>query len=69
MPRSELTDRIPYDKRRMAYLEGPGLTVLRYPNREVAESLDGVCDAIFAACGGETPHPPLSPQSGARVSR
>jgi very-short-patch-repair endonuclease len=58
---------IAYDERRTAYLESLGLTVLRFLNREVTENLDGVCDAIFAACGGEAPHPALSPHSGARV--
>ena len=55
-----------YDERRTLYLEGLGLKVLRFPNRQVTESLDGVCDAIFIACGGEAPHPPLSPPRAGR---
>lgn len=55
-----------YDERRTLYLEGLGLKVLRFPNRQVTESLDGVCDAIFTACGGEAPHPPLSPPRAGR---
>jgi very-short-patch-repair endonuclease len=58
---------VAYDERRTGFLESIGLTVLRFPNREVTENLDGVCDAIFAACGGEAPHPALSPRGGARV--
>jgi len=58
---------VAYDEKRTAYLESLGLTVLRFPNGAVTENLDGVCDAIFAACGGEAPHPALSPRSGARV--
>ncbi len=50
-----------YDARRTHYLEALGLRVLRFPNPEITEALDGVCDAIFAACGDETPHPTLSP--------
>lgn len=59
---------VAYDDTRTHYLERLGLTVLRFPNREVTESLDGVCDAIFAACGGEAPHPSLSPQDAGRGS-
>jgi very-short-patch-repair endonuclease len=50
-----------YDARRTRYLEGLGLRVLRFPNAEITENLDGVCDAIFAACGDEAPDPALSP--------
>jgi adenine-specific DNA-methyltransferase len=59
---------VAYDDTRTHYLERLGLTVLRFPNREVTESLDGVCDAIFTACGGEAPHPSLSPQDAGRGS-
>jgi very-short-patch-repair endonuclease len=58
---------VAYDARPTAYLEGAGLRVLRFPNRDVTEAIDGVCDAILAACGGEAPHPAVSPHSGARV--
>jgi very-short-patch-repair endonuclease len=34
---------VAYDHRRTAYLESTGLTVLRSPNREITEMLDGVC--------------------------
>ena len=40
-----------YDRRRTEYLEGLGLTVLRFWNAEVIENLDGVCEAIFLAYG------------------
>jgi hypothetical protein len=43
-------------------LEGLGLRVLRFWNGDIASNLDGVCDDILAASGGETPFPPLSPQ-------
>jgi very-short-patch-repair endonuclease len=58
---------VAYDERRTAYLESVGLRVLRFPNGDVTEAIDGVCDAILAARGGEAPHPALSPRSGARV--
>jgi len=51
-----------YDARRIRHLERMGLRVLRFWNGEIEMNLDGVCDAILAACGGEAPHPPLSPQ-------
>lgn len=44
-------DDIAYDQRRTAYLEGLGLTVLRFWNAEVIENLDAVCEAIFRAYG------------------
>lgn len=50
-------DNAGYDARRTAYLERQGLVVLRFWNPEVRENLDGVCDAILAACGGERPSP------------
>ena len=53
---------VAYDERRTRYLGGLGLRVLRFWNGELATNLRGVCDAILAACGGEAPHPPLSPQ-------
>ncbi len=52
---------VAYDARRTRYLEGLGLRVLRFFG-DLASNLDGVCDDILAACGGETPLPPLSPQ-------
>ena len=59
---------VSYDQRRTAFLESTGLTVLRFPNREITEKLDGVCDAIFAACRRRSPltlpSPPRS--AGAR---
>jgi very-short-patch-repair endonuclease len=51
-----------YDDRRTRYLEDLGLRVLRISNGETSVNLDGVCDAILAACGGKAPHPALSPQ-------
>jgi very-short-patch-repair endonuclease len=50
-----------YDARRTAYLESTGLRVLRFPNDAVTEDLDGVCDAIFAACRRRSPLTPPSP--------
>ncbi|WP_269716050.1 endonuclease domain-containing protein [Caulobacter sp. NIBR2454] len=46
-----------YDARRTAYLEGEGFKVIRFWNPEVVTNLDGVCDTILAACGGERPSP------------
>jgi len=53
---------VDYDERRTRHLEGPGLRVLRFWNGDIATNLDGVCDSILAASGGEAPHPPLSPK-------
>ncbi len=53
-----------YDAARTAYLEAEGLRVVRFWNAEVCDGLDGVCAAVLAACGGEAPHPALSPQAG-----
>lgn len=53
-----------YDDRRTAYLEGCGLRVLRVRNHAIYENRAAVCDGILAACGGEAPHPTLSPQAG-----
>ncbi len=44
-------DNADYDRRRTAYLEGIGLTVLRFWNNDVFENLNAVCDAIFNAYG------------------
>ena len=44
-------DNVDYDRRRTAYLENLGLTVLRFWNMEVVENLDGVCETIFLAYG------------------
>jgi very-short-patch-repair endonuclease len=59
---------VAYDQRRTAYLESIGLAVLRFPNRDVTEKLDGVCDAIFAACRRRSPLTLPSPprRAGAR---
>ena len=61
------TENVAYDARRTADLRDMGLTVIRFWNDEVKENLDGVCDTILAACGGEAPHPALSPLRRARV--
>ena len=49
-----------YDARRTAWLKKQGLRVIRFWNIEVTEHLDGVCDAILAACGGERSPSPRS---------
>jgi len=51
-----------YDARRTEYLQGLGLRVLRFWNGDVATNLDGVCDDILAACGGEPLTLPSPPQ-------
>jgi very-short-patch-repair endonuclease len=55
-------DAMAYDARRTAYLETLGFRVIRFWNHQVFENLEGVCEEILAECGGETPHPALSPQ-------
>ena len=50
-------ERTNYDARRTVWLEARGYRVIRFWNSAVVENLDGVTDAILAACGGEAPHP------------
>jgi len=38
------------DTRRTAYLEARGISVIRFWNSDVSQSLDGVVDCILAAC-------------------
>jgi very-short-patch-repair endonuclease len=40
-----------YDRLRTAYLEGLGLRVLRFSNKEIDNSFDSVCLAIQIALG------------------
>ena len=56
-----------YDARRTEYLQGLGLRVLRFWNGDVATNLDGVCDDILAACGGEPLTLPSPRKSGERM--
>src|SRR5437868_4252880 len=49
---SQHDDNQAYDQRRTRFLESLGLTVMRLPSHWVFEGLDGVCDAILAACRG-----------------
>jgi very-short-patch-repair endonuclease len=44
-----------YDKRRTAYLEGLGLRVLRYTDRQVLLELDSVAEEIFRVVDGTNP--------------
>jgi very-short-patch-repair endonuclease len=39
-------DAIEYDKRRTAYLECLGLTVMRFTNKDIYSNFDGVCQVI-----------------------
>ena len=39
-------DAIEYDKRRTAYLEGLGLIVIRFTNKDIDSNFDGVCQVI-----------------------
>lgn len=50
-----------YDEHRTAYLRGLLLDVIRFWNSDVFEDLDSVCETILARCGGQAPHPTLSP--------
>ncbi len=42
-------DAIEYDKRRTAYLESLGLTVIRFTNTDIDRNFDGVCQMIEEA--------------------
>src|SRR5258706_5201950 len=57
---SQHQDNLAYDERRTRFLERQGLRVMRIPSDWVFGGIDGVCDAILAACGGEAPHPPVA---------
>jgi very-short-patch-repair endonuclease len=48
-------DQFAYDARRTAYIERSGLRVIRFWNHAVLTNLEGVCDSILDACGGEHP--------------
>jgi very-short-patch-repair endonuclease len=71
---SQHADNAAYDERRTKFLNAQGLRVIRFDSDWVwGGALDHICDAILAACGGETPHRPaagasghLSPTSGER---
>jgi very-short-patch-repair endonuclease len=59
-------DDVTYDRRRTAFLEQRNLRVLRVQNHGIYEDRAAICDGILAACGGEAPHPTLSPRGGER---
>lgn len=50
-------ERRAYDADRTAWLGTQGYRVIRFWNSAIVENIDGVTDAILAACGGEAPHP------------
>jgi very-short-patch-repair endonuclease len=39
-------DAMAYDKRRTAFFESLGLTVLRFTNKDIDSNFDGVCQVI-----------------------
>ncbi len=55
-----------YEARRTAFLEQRNLRIHRVQNHGIYEDRAGICDGILAACGGEAPHPTLSPRRGER---
>ena len=40
------------DRQRQLYLEGQGLTVIRFRDSEVMDNMEGVLETILAVCGG-----------------
>ncbi len=52
------------DRQRQAYIEGFGIRVLRFTNREVLRNLDGVLVTIQQAICEATPENPLGPEAG-----
>lgn len=50
-----------YDQARDEFMQGLGLSVLRFSNRDITENLSGVLTVICASLGGGTPSrpPPL----------
>jgi very-short-patch-repair endonuclease len=59
---SHFTDEaIVYDRERTAYLNGLGITVLRFLNTEVFENSAAVCEKILLEIKGKTQPPPSSP--------
>jgi very-short-patch-repair endonuclease len=53
---SDHLDAVDYDERRTRYLGQRGVRVIRFPSEWALENLDGLCEAILSACGGESPH-------------
>ncbi|HEY4941192.1 MAG TPA: endonuclease domain-containing protein [Rhizomicrobium sp.] len=59
-------EELAYDRRRDAYMQARGWTVVRFPNVEVYENVDGLVEHLLGRLG---PHPaakrrPTSPASG-----
>ena len=60
-----------YDRQRQAWLEGQGLSVIRCPNEDVYENLDGLMEVIWQVCREraktKSPSPPTPlPADGER---
>jgi very-short-patch-repair endonuclease len=63
-PEAELADRV-----RTGWLEGRGLTVLRFSNLEVLNETTAVLERIFESLSDRSPHPnPLPEGEGIRVN-
>ncbi|MEJ0028715.1 MAG: DUF559 domain-containing protein [Rhizomicrobium sp.] len=52
-------DEIAYDRRRTAFLESQGWTVLRFSNTDVYENVSGIVEVLTARLG---PHPNVAPR-------
>lgn len=52
-----------YDRRRTAYLQGLGITVLRFDNRQVPEQMNEVMEEVYRVAGRmlKAPSPQPSP--------
>jgi very-short-patch-repair endonuclease len=50
-------DRVAYDQKRTAFLEGQANRVLRIVNTDVCENIDSVLLAILEACENQEPSP------------
>jgi very-short-patch-repair endonuclease len=57
------------DRVRDAWLASRGYITLRVLNDDVYRNLDGVLEAIWAACGARTPLPSPPPQGGRESGR
>ena len=54
---SQHQDNLAYDERRTTFLQGQGLRVVRIPSDWVFGGIDGVCELILRACGGDCSAP------------
>jgi len=55
-----------YDRRRTGYLQGLGITVLRFDNRQVLEQMNEVLEEVYRVAGRMLKAPSPQPSPGGR---